>query len=239
MAVLVKICPSCGKSNPLSNRYCDNPACGASLLRVTPTVPGVVPVENRTPVSTCVPESTPVQQEPTPSVAVGTSSRKYVKVCPECGKVCKPIANRCECGRHLFDITPTIADESQKMNAETHRPAQSSPVQNHASYMLRSEDGRLELLLPEGEEVVIGREGLGADYLAPKGFVGRRHLLVLQKDGFVTITHISKTNPTLVNDKEIESNKPFKVNDNDLIVLGAQEGQPPVQYAAYFRLIRR
>lgn len=239
MDVLVKICPNCGKPNLPSNRYCDNPACEASLLRVTPTVPGAESVDNRTPVSTGVPESTPVQQKVTPSAAAGPNSKKFVKICPECGMVCKPIAYRCECGRFLYDITPIETSQSQPPISEARLSIQSSPVKSQVSYMLRSEDGRLELLLPEGEEVVIGREGFGADYLAPKGFVGRRHLLVMQKDGFVTITHISKTNPTLVNDKEIESNKPFKVNDNDLIVLGAQEGQPPVQYAAYFRLIRR
>lgn len=234
MAAFVKICPNCGRQNPIVSKSCGNPACGASLLRVAPTVPATAPVQQP---SNPAPSPSPIQQPPS-APAVSNNQSKFVKICPKCGMVCKPTANRCECGRQLFDVRPTPADEAPPRNSAPAGAEVTSPIQKNVSYMLRSEDGFLQLTLPEGEEVIVGREGLGADYLAPKGYVARRHLRVLQKDGFVTITHISKTNPTLVNNKEIESDKPYKVNDNDLIALGAQEGQPPVQYAAYFRLIR-
>lgn len=247
MSNYVKICPGCGKQNPIFNTNCENPECQISLLRVSPTVLSLEPLEQESkpaedPKSFDNPISSP---DPTPAHSATprqdlSVQPQHVKLCPQCGRTSKPTSHRCECGRQLFDVLPIPASSVSTpvpLSAPVLLPNPSSDLST-VSYMLRSEDGRLELRLTEGEEMIIGREGFGADYLAPKAYVSRQHIKVLQQNGIVMITHNSRTNPTLVNGVAIEYNKAYKVNDNDLISLGAQEGQSPQQYAAYFKLIK-
>lgn len=218
----IKVCPDCGHINPHNSLDCEK--CGQNLNDVLPTDDSII-IEQPHSAETSVPEIH-VAVSVTPKSA--DKKPKVFRVCPKCGNHVQPNTYRCECGQMLHGI-PLTASENV---------APSVNKLPSACFMFRSEDGRLTIHIPGDETVTIGREATGADYLANKLYVGRRHLQVNVRDGLVYITDISSTNPTLVNGIALKKDTPYKLSENDLVSLGAREKQAPVENAAYFRLIR-
>lgn len=218
----IKVCPDCGHINPHNSLDCEK--CGQNLNDVLPTDDSII-TEQPHSAETSIPEISVTE----PVSTKGTDKKpKVFRVCPKCGNHVPPNTYRCECGQMLHGI-PLTASENV------------APAVNKLSsvcFMFRSEDGRLTIHIPGDETVIIGREATGADYLANKLYVGRRHLQVNVRDGLVYITDISSTNPTLVNGIALKKDTPYKLSENDLVSLGAREKQAPVENAAYFRLIR-
>lgn len=218
----VKKCPCCGHANPPNELDCQGPCCcGVSLLSVPIT-------DNEEPTEKSTPE--PVQEMPEPQNpgAVPAQKAKYFRICPTCHRHASPNTYKCEeCSRMLYGV-PLVSSDTEET-----QPAQDRPP---AAYVLCSEDGRLSIQIHDGEMITVGREAAGSEYLSNKLYVGRKHMDVRLRDGIVYITDINKTNKTLVNGVAIRKNTPYKLSENDLISLGALEGQPPVHDAAYFRL---
>ena len=213
----IKVCPVCGFYNPVKEQYCQSPNCGASLLNTEIT-------DDRETASAPVQEGEPADK----GTAVGPGT---YRLCPECGCHVPPNTWKCgRCGCMLYGL-PLVAEGKCTENSEAHEPI-------FPDYLLRSEDGRVSIPVHEGESVVVGREAAGAEYLADRFYVGRKHAKFHAAEGWVHITDMSSTNGTLVNGKALKADTPFKLSENDLISLGAKEGQEPLKNAAYFKLFK-
>ena len=218
----IKICPVCGFVNPPNELDCQRSGCNTSLIDVPLSdAPGSSEVSNSEIVEAAEPSGT---EKP--------SSEKsgLYRICPSCHQHTPPNTYRCKgCGRTLYEI-PLVNRETEAALSEKINPA--------IRFILRSEDGKASIPVCDGEAVIIGREANGFEYLSDKLFVGRKHISIQQNSGIVYITDLNSTNGTLVNGAPIKKNKPFKLSENDLISLGAREGQAPVDCAAYFTLMK-
>ena len=217
-----KICPVCKTLNPVREPYCLKPECGASLMNAELA-------EDKDMESS----SDSAQEKPK---SLSTEEKcleqpKIFRICPDCGHHVLPNTWTCDqCGGKLYGL-PLMTEESvpQVRNEQEQKPAK---------YLLRSEDGQFSVCIHDGESVIIGREAVGAEYLASKVYVGRKHLQVQAKDGWICLTDLSSTNGALVNGKTVRTDTPYKLSEYDLISLGAREGQPLTGKAAYFRLLK-
>lgn len=152
---------------------------------------------------------------------------KEFRICPECGGRVPPNTWTCAaCGGKTYGLPLEREGQKTAGAAEKERP----------DYVLRSEDGQITIRVREGETVTVGREAAGADYLAGRLYVGRKHLQIEVRDGWITLTDLASRNGSLVNGKTVKAQTPFRLTDNDLISMGAREGQAPQDKAAYFRI---
>lgn len=216
--MLVKICARCGTKNPASGVYCLREDCEESLMAVPVTEDAGAP------------GGAPPAGDAGKPAAPAKAGLKAFRLCPRCGRRVRANTYRCECGESLYGI-PLAAGEKAESPARQAR--------NGVSYMLRSEDGRLEIPVPPEGECVVGREGAGADYLANRLYVSRRHLSLRREDGLVTVTDAGSKNCTLLNGVSLEPGKPCRIAEGDLLSLGAREGQGMTENAAYLRLMKQ
>ena len=237
-----KKCPACGTVNKVSNIVCS--ACREDLLRVPVTECDAAPA--RASASRGGGSSSgQVAGESAP--AEGGFRRK----CPDCGKLWPYSKTRCECGRSLFTVPVYKRSEkpnSQEMDAQaaestpeetpvTDAPGEQPTPVGEYNYYLRAEDGKCEIPLPVGEEVVVGRSAAGAEYLKEKAFVSSEHAKFTAYEEGIVIEHIGHTNPTQVNGIELEPNVPYQTQAGDLIVMGVRNHQGYHPSIAYFRLM--
>ena len=221
-----KKCPICGAENSIQMRICTS--CGYSLLsvKVTNSQPAAVEKEqDQTKESSAesIAESLSADVE-TPSS--NSTPHGFMRQCPVCGKIL-PYSTQICCGQSLAGVPPYTPSECDNLEAKE------KPV----LFMLRSEDGKSEIELSDGDDIIIGREATCADYLQPKCFVGRKQARIMVNDGCLMIEHVGTTNPTLVNQEPLILNKPRRINQHDLIILGAYPNQSPQRDAAYYRVI--
>lgn len=212
-----KKCPACGTVNKISNIVCTS--CREDLLRV--------------PVTEC-----DAKAGKAPGVQRGVATG-FQRKCPDCGKLWPYSKSRCECGRSLFTV-PVYATGDNSVTGEktvtTEKQGQPTTVGQY-NFFLRSEDGKCEIPLPVGEEVIVGREGAGAEYLKEKSFVSSAHAKFTAYEEGIVIEHIGHTNPTQVNGVELEPNVPYQTQEGDLIVMGVRSNQGYHPNIAYFRLM--
>lgn len=138
------------------------------------------------------------------------------RICEDCGFRNLPAARKCaQCGADISYITPVTA---RSLAREVH-------------YTLVSEDGfSFDITKPL---TVVGREAEMSEYLASKGFVGRKQAkFTLTEDGLY-ITNLGQTNGTYVNNEKL-SDTPRKLSDGDEIGLGGNSQNGKQQLAAYF-----
>jgi hypothetical protein len=246
-----KKCPACGTVNKISNIVCTS--CKEDLLRV--------------PVTECDAASRGAQTAQGASGAQGGVATGFQRKCPDCGKLWPYSKTRCECGKSLFTVPVYSKSESETPSEDGERAASSkeaagskeaaagrrataSPTDTGAAekqkqptsvgrynFFLRSEDGKCEIPLPVGEEIIVGREGAGAEYLKDKAFVSSAHVKFTAYEEGIVIEHIGHTNPTQVNGIELEPNVPYQTQEGDLIVLGVRNKQGYHPSIAYFRLM--
>src|SRR3990167_8376659 len=76
----------------------------------------------------------------------------------------------------------------------------------------------LLLNLKEGEEWIIGRDPDGADFLIEDSTVSRKHARLTKNFNGIYLENLSKVNPTLINNEEIE--EPTLLKEGDLIQIG-------------------
>lgn len=236
----VRICPTCGRVNPATKAVCENEDCAEGLLNE----PIIDSATSSTETSSTDMPSTETTSEHDP-VSVGNNRANNrggsglppskqdssvptgpMRKCNHCGKVMPYSFSQCVCGSPLFG--PPIAGSQDGV----------SSASNPLSFHLRSEDGRCRLELKKDADITLGRTADGSEYLAGKAYVSREHVRITYRDGNIVLYSVSQTNPTLVNGKAISQNKPFPLNDRDLIALGAQPGQNAEPNAAYFRLMK-
>ena len=228
-----KICPVCGKVNKVSAILCEG--CSEDLMQVIPSLApeGFVNPDPATPDSGVNREEDSTAQNcqvpngPEPDDAGNKAGRtasgmRFGRKCPVCGKISPYREAKCSCGTLLLTAPPVKLEEK--------KPA--------VIAILQSEDGKCRVSLTQNDERILGRKADGGEYLCEKPFVSANHLKVTVKDGEVYITHIGRTNPTLVNGRMIEPEKPFHLSEGDVIALGAREGQSMQSEAAYFSFMK-
>ena len=249
-----KKCPVCGYLNKVSSTVCSG--CKANILKVRITEEnaeaagsGESAVSGTGSGDSAAIKKSSAECANTGETVATCKSATYLKRCPSCGMTWPYATAKCNsCGTSLAGQRPIRAADVQKPVSERteqtadHPAAGTSPAveteKKKVLFTLRSEDGLCEIYLSEGDEVVIGRSGAGADYLKEKSFVSGRHASVEVKNGEIIITHIGKTNPTLVNKKAITPEIPYLLNAGDLIELGAREGQGFIPNIGYFRVVQ-
>ncbi len=67
--------------------------------------------------------------------------------------------------------------------------------------------------LEEGEEWIVGRDPDEADFVIEDSAASRKHVRITKTDDGIFLKNLSRTNPTLVNDKPVKANEPLKEND--------------------------
>ena len=185
------------------------------------------------------------------------ATEKYGRKCPNCGSIHSYREKRCSCGMLLLTQPPVLLngceeqktgqkeDRKEEQNTE-HKNGQNygqkeeqNPEPNEEQkelYKLCTEDGLFSISLAEGDEFIVGRKNAGGKYLQDKSYVSGMHVKIKVSGGEVMMTHIGKTNPTLVNGRMIEPDKPIRLSPGDFIALGAKEGQGIHKEVGYFRL---
>lgn len=129
---------------------------------------------------------------------------EMVRICEECGAVNRVADRKCtNCGEDISDIVPTPRTEEEPQ------------VTN---FVLSSLDGEYAFQITESETIV-GREAAMKEYLGDKMFVSRQHARINLAEDRLTITNISATNYTFVNNKRVIEEK-HPIQDGDEIGLG-------------------
>ena len=262
----IKKCPYCGSSNKVSSTICDNCKRNIMSVRPTEEVEEQKAdssarnaAENASEdASKNVSENSSGNTSDGASSVVGMNAAggscvggsAYLKRCPSCGMTWPYATAKCNsCGTSLAGQRPISAADVQKLVSDRNTQGVGNPntgstpvtaaqtEEKKILYTLRSEDGQFEIPLSDGDDIIIGRGGVGAEYLKEKSFVSGRHARVEVKNGTLLITHIGKTNPTLVNKKMIEPEKPYPLKAGELIELGAREGQGYIPNIGYFRVV--
>jgi pSer/pThr/pTyr-binding forkhead associated (FHA) protein len=142
--------------------------------------------------------------------------------CPECGNENIEGAMFCdECGSKLNEGELLVAEEKPE-NAE-------APEAPAAGMVLVLKDSGVEIELPEGDEVIIGREDPVSEifpdidltpYEGEEGGVSRKHCKIIRQGDGYQIEDLESTNLTFVNKKKLEPHQPEPLNEGDEIRLG-------------------
>lgn len=156
-------------------------------------------------------------KEPVPE-NVPVSHKTLVRVC-DCGAQNPPNARKCSaCGEDISDILPTELESVQP------------------KYQLTSLDEIFTYDLTEGE-TILGRENELSCFLGGKSYVSRKQCRIFAQDGNFYIENLSGTNPTFVNNVQI--NCPTKIKEGDEIGLGGFCKDGERQELAAYLLVRK
>ena len=205
---LFKVCPGCNNWNPAGAFECFS--CGTDLT-------GIQPVTKEKPAGT----QAPAQNIPD----------EKVKICSECGYVNSPQARKCDkCGEDLSDIRAVSVK-----NPGAGKEQRSSSRR----FEFAAVDGNADFEVPaEMTELIVGREAFLGDYLAGKMYVSRQQAaIVLDKDQFM-IRNLSGTNPTFVDNQELEPGKEYSFPYGKEIGLGGKVINGNRQKEAAYLILR-
>lgn len=159
----------------------------------------------------------------------------YGKKCPKCGHINDEFAMVCSkgCPGGLSRITAQYykQDETQEKDATVISAFQDIKPQVQSSTL--EETIRIELPFPKlycesnpnfvveiKNGYVIGREGdINVTPLPRSGYISRRHATFLREENNWFLKAESKTNPTMVNFKQLNPGEIAPLKDNDRITL--------------------
>lgn len=143
------------------------------------------------------------------------------RICEDCGFHNVPAARKCaRCGADISYISPTHARR----------------VPSEARYSLVSDDEfAFDITKPL---TIVGRGAEMSEYLAAKGYVGRKQAKFTLTDDGLYITNLGRTNGTYVNNERL-SDAPRKLADGDEIGLGGNSANGKQALAAYFTVKTR
>ncbi len=198
-------CPACGANVEPGDAFCF--ACGAAL---TPQAPAAVAAKVEAP-----PAEATTQTAPTP--------QGQADECPFCGAKVKPGDAFCDyCGAALTQGVAAAAAQPQ--------PSAPAPVQSAtAGPRLIVGAEQVEIALPEGREVLVGREDPVSNiypdvdltpYQAEEAGVSRRHFKITLAEGQYAILDLNSTNGTLLNRTRLQPGVPAALHNGDEIRAG-------------------
>ncbi|MGN1020531.1 MAG: FHA domain-containing protein [Aristaeellaceae bacterium] len=162
------------------------------------------------------------EQFPAPQPPAGPV---MVRICVSCGHH-NPV-NAGQCQRCQDDLTGIIPTAEEGDDSQSQSPAQAT---------LLSLDEQYAFELPAGETTV-GRQEVMSEYLRTKPFVSRRHAMFRLADGKLTVTNLSQSNYTFVNNMRCPSRE-VELHDGDIIGLGGNECDGKRQDDAAYFLVR-
>lgn len=200
------LCPACGARLEPGDAYCF--ACGAALGGGTP-LGGETPLGGApqgiaaTGSETVIPLGEPAQASAPQPVAAPSAADE----CPNCGARVKPGDAFCDfCGAALRRAAPARGGPRLLVGGTND-----------------------EIALPEGAEVLLGREDPVASvfpdvdltpYGAEEAGVSRRHCKITLAEGQYAIQDLGSTNGTLVNRARVQPGVPTALHDGDEIRVG-------------------
>jgi predicted amidophosphoribosyltransferase len=204
-------CPACGAEVLPGEAFCAD--CGASLAE--PPLPPL-PVAEEEP---AVEEAAPVAAPPAaPEAAPPVIQAPPEPACPVCGAEVEATDRFCSnCGASLEPAVGVVAAA----------PAAPSPPVPGARLVVISSGA--EILLPPGDEILIGREdpvsGIFPEVdLTPhggdEGGVSRRHARLIREQGAFFAEDLNSTNFTFVNKQKLTPGARQPVQDGDEIRCG-------------------
>ncbi len=238
-----KCCPNCKKWNKPSDIIC--PECGEDLLRVKlqeikEDSAGELQKEfSSEELHEEISAEKIKEENQNESSQTGEESMVYARICRVCSRAWPYSESKCcNCGTSLECEIPVLLSPSVLSGSVI--PIDSDEVSESPKplYSFCSDDGFFQTNLSEGDEIILGRESCGAEYMKNKDFVSRMHAKLSVVKGELLITHIGSSNPTLVNGRAIEKDKPFRIQAGDQIALGARERQGYNENIAYFHINR-
>lgn len=192
-------CPACGAKVEPGDAFCF--ACGAALTVKAPAPAAAMP--------TAASESV-TRAEPAVEGAADE--------CPFCGAKVKPGEAFCDyCGAALTSSAPPAQTAAAVVPQAAEGPR------------LIVGAGQVEIALPEGTEVLVGREDPVSNiypdvdltpYQAEEAGVSRRHFKITLAEGQYAIQDLNSTNGTLLNRNRLQPGVPVALHDGDEIRAG-------------------
>ena len=210
MSDLVKICSTCGHSNPEEKILCEE--CWTDIMNVESVEPKVAGTGSE------------------PSTQGSNKSQK--KICPSCGAVSESFLILCACGADLENVQPEVVEDSPSHSV--HHEEGIGAVKNsefQSPEMLTSVESNRRLFLIVGQHSyechdgdVLGRQGTLADNLfAEIRTVSRRHLTLTNRHGnwFVTVNP-GVQNKTLLDNRELSPGVPELLQGKHTVKMSSQ-----------------
>ncbi len=202
-------CAACGAEVRPGDTFCF--ACGARLADQQEAPEPLAPLE--------AVAATAAQEAPT---TISASAAPSPNECPSCGAVVQPGDLFCDfCGAALTGADSMAAEAAQPQATETSLGGEQLCLVVVAS--------GIELPLPQGAEVLVGREDPYSNVfpdvdLTPHGGeeagVSRRHFKLTLAEGRYAIQDLGSTNYTWVNQQRLEPHTPMPLSDGDEIRAG-------------------
>jgi predicted amidophosphoribosyltransferase len=216
------VCPACGAPVEPDDAFCD--ACGASLKAPAaeePVAPPAVeeaeapsPPEAEAP-APAVEEAPPVVEAPPAPAAAPPAVSEAAATCPACGAEVRPGDAFCNsCGASL-EAAPVPAPPTARAITGVPR--------------LVVDKTGAEIPLPEGEEIILGREdpvsGVYPEvdttpHDGDEAGVSRQHAKIRRKDGGYTLQDLDSTNFTFLNQQKLTPKIEHELKDGDQVRLG-------------------
>jgi hypothetical protein len=217
-------CPDCGAEVQPADEFCY--ACGAELKgRAAAAVTAPSAPES-------APAPAPVQPVAAPQPDVATEAPVPLTECPSCGADVKPEDTFCAfCGAALVAAAATtvVAAPSPALQPVAPAPSATVAAGPTTSARLVLQPSGIELPLPLGQEIIIGREdpfsGVFPDidltpHGAEEGGISRRHLRIRRVAGGYTAEDLNSTNYTFVNRVQLKPGQPVALTDGDEVRAG-------------------
>ena len=183
---------------------------------------------------------------------------EYYKECPNCHSQKPPLAMICDCTYDLSKVEvqhraapPSPPHFVRVCKCGVKNPVTASrcsrcgeditlipPVPDHirkALWVLKIRGGQDSLHVADGQKFIIGKRGELSGSLQSNDFVSREHIEVSCVSGKLYISHRSRSNPTLVNGREISwtPTTVTELKNGDVVCLGNYPGQADSSRAGY------
>ena len=138
------------------------------------------------------------------------------KICPSCGS--KNPEHEIVCSNCMADLSGVEVTYQEGKNTAEGEPLEDKTVvvSDHITLV---GDG-FQIIVKSGD--VVGRQGVGAEYLNSFKTVSRRHARFYREGDQWFIEDAGSTNGTFVNDRPISTNQRYEIKDGDTVKLSSQ-----------------
>lgn len=221
-----KLCPGCGRKNPPLASICE---CEFDLYSVPVTKEGDTPPRRRSaqpaPVgdgaAAAAPASPAAAPAASPAAPAAPAKNRPVRRCGSCGELNPLIQMRCQkCGADISMAIPTVVSA--------------------ANWKVQIRGGQDSLSFSDGDRYTVGRNSSLSCSLMSSGFVSGQHIELFCEGEKLFVTHLSRTNPTLVNGRDISqaAGGRAELAPGDIICMGGRPGQGDTPMAGYLVVSR-
>jgi hypothetical protein len=141
------------------------------------------------------------------------------EVCERCGLPLR--AEEFQFNESVIETT-TDANPDYETVREIRGELKTNVQRSKSRFSLISESKKIIIDIPDdAEQMILGRQGLGASEHLWGANISRKHLLLTSKLGGIFIEDPGSTNGTLLNEERLEVNKPSFITEGAVVVLDA------------------